>query len=98
MYLPPTTHVIRHSPSTQLPSGSSAASGGGGLTVPVHRAASSSTALLGSGGSYRGPLAVWTVELTHLSLIGHVVDLPILDEVGSWVRGSVGLRVGGGLG
>lgn len=35
------------------------------------------------GGGYRGPLAVWTLELTHMRLIGHEVDLPDVDEVGS---------------
>ena len=34
------------------------------------------------GGGYRGPLAVWTLELTHMRLIGHQVDLPDVDEVG----------------
>ena len=47
-------------------------------------------------GGYRGPLAVWTLELTHMRLIGHEVDLPDVDEVGgldafwsSWCGGSV---------
>ncbi len=77
-----------HGDERQQHSNTSAATGGSG-----NQGLGRHGSMGGGGGglSYRGPLAVWTVALTHLKLIGHEVDLPDVDEVGGWALVRAGV-------